>query len=92
MSLSPIEVGSIVTSIATLVGLVIAFAKLYFDQKKSKKEMEQSKQYLQTLSKLVEAHIRGQESHKQLEKQKFEWDKLKDLAKGLWELAKSEEE
>jgi len=34
----------------------------------------------------------AQETQQQLEKQKFDWQKLKDIAKGLWEIAKSEDE
>jgi len=60
--------------------------------KKRRKEIRLSKQYVQTLSRLVESHIKSQESQQQLEKQKFDWQKLKDIAKALWEMAKSEDE
>lgn len=92
MSLSPAEIGSILTSTATLIGAIIAFAKLYLDQQKSKREIELSKQYLKSLSKLVESHIRNQETQKQTEKQKLNWQILKDVGKALWEVATSEEE
>jgi len=71
-----------------IVSLAIAFLKLYLDQRKVKKELELSKQYLKTLSKLVESHQKSQ----QLEKDKFEWQKLKDIAKGLWGFIKESEE
>lgn len=92
MSLSPAEVGSILTSVATLIGVIIVFAKLYLDQRKSKKEIELSKQYLKSLSKLVESHIRSQETQQQIERQKLNWQILKDVGKALWEFATSEEE
>jgi len=92
MSLSPAEIGSILTSIGTLLTVIIAFAKLYLDQQKSKKEIELSKQYLKSLSELVESHIRSQETQQQIEKQKLNWQMLKDIGKALWELATSEEE
>lgn len=74
-----VDVGSIVT----IAGLVIAVVELYLNQRKAKKELELSKQYLQNLSKLVESHIKRQESQQQLEKDKFAWKKLKDFAKAL---------
>lgn len=92
MSLSPAEVGSVLTSVVVLISVIIAFAKLYLDQKKSKREIELSKQYLKSLSKLVESHIRSQETQKQIETQKLNWQILKDVGKALWELATSEEE
>ena len=92
MSLSPAEVGSILTSVVALISVIIAFAKLYFDQQKSKKEIELSKQYLKSLSQLVESHIRSQETQQQIEKQKLNWQILKDVGRGLWEFAISEEE
>jgi hypothetical protein len=88
MDLSPFDVGSLVA----ITSLIVTVVKLYLNQRKSRKEIELSKQYVQTLSRLVEAHIRAQGSQQELEKQKFDWQKLKDIAKGLWELAKSEDE
>jgi len=87
MSLSLVEIGSIITNIATIIGLIIAFAKLHLDQQKFKKEIELSKQYLKSLSKLVESHIKSQETQEQIEKQKLNWQIVKDVGKVLWELA-----
>lgn len=92
MSLSSMEIGSIITSIVTFVGVIIAFAKLYLDQRKARKEIELSKQYLKSLSHLVESHIRSQESQQQIEREKLNWQKLTDIGKALWELATYEEE
>lgn len=92
MSLSLAEIGSIVTSTAAIIGLIIAFVKLYLDQRKTRKEVELSKQYLKALSKLVESHIRSQESQQQIQKRKFEWDQIKDIGKALWEYIKYESE
>jgi type II secretory pathway pseudopilin PulG len=88
MDLSAFDVGTIVA----IAGLAVTAIKLFMNQRRSRKEIELSKQYVQTLSKLVESHIRAQGSQQELEKQKFDWQKLKDIAKGLWEIAKSEEE
>jgi len=86
MSLSPIEVGSIITSIATLVGVIIAFAKLYWEQQKAKKDIELSKQYLKTLSRLVY-------EREKLEREKLEWRKLEGIGKALgWILNRTEYE
>ena len=92
MSLSLVEIGSIITNIATIIGLIIAFAKLHLDQQKSKEEIELSKQYLKSLSQLVESHVKSQESQQQIEKDRLNWQKLKDAGKALWELATYEEE
>jgi len=86
LDLSAFNVGTVIA----IASLIVTVVKLYLDQRKSRKEIELSKQYVQTLSKLVESHIKSQESQQQLEKQRFDWQKLKDIAKGLWELAKSE--
>ena len=75
-----------VGSIATILGLIIAVVELYLNQRKAKKGLELNKQYLLNLSKLVESHIKRQESQQQLEKDKFEWQKLRDVAKTLWGL------
>jgi len=90
--LSWVEIGSIITSITALIGLIIAFVKLYLDQRKTRKEIELSKQYLQALSKLVESHIKSQESQQQIEKQKLEWKKMTDIGKTLWKLVTYESE
>ena len=69
-----VDVGSIVT----IAGLVIVVVELYLNQRKAKKELELSKQYLQNLSKLVESHIKRQESQQQLEKNKLALEKEKE--------------
>ena len=92
MSLSLVEIASIVTSITALVALIITFVKLCLDQRKTKREVDLTKQYLKTLSKLVESHIKRQESQQQIEKQRFEWNKIRDIGKALWEYVKYESE
>lgn len=79
MDLSALDIGSLVA----IVGLIVTVLKLYLDQRKARKEIELSKQYIQTLSKLVESYMKSQESQQQLEKQKLDWQKLKDTAKAL---------
>ena len=82
MGLSLADYVSIIVTIGTLAGAVL---KLYLELRKAQKELELSKQYLKTLSKLVQSHIKRQESQQQFEKDKHEWKKLKDLAKlGKW--------
>jgi len=82
VGLSLADYVSIIVTIGTLAGAVL---KLYLELRKAQKELELSKQYLKTLSKLFQSHIKRQESQQQLEKDKHEWQKLKDLAKlGKW--------
>jgi len=79
-----VDIGSMVG----IVGLIIAFIELYLKQQKTKKEIELSKQYLETLSKIVQSHIKRQESRQQLDRDKFEHEKLKTYGKALgwiWE-------
>lgn len=76
---------SIIMAIGTLA---IAVIKLYLNQRKVKKDVELSKQYLETLSKLVQSHIKRKESERQLARDKFEHKKLKTYGKALgwiWE-------
>ena len=81
MEISPIDVGSIVG----ISGLILTVAKLYFEQRKTKKELELSKQYLQNLTQI----LRGQQD---LDKQKLEWQKLTDIGRALWKLSQPIEE
>lgn len=90
--LSSVEVGSIVTSIAALVGSVATFVKLYLDQRKTKKEVELTVKYLRELSRFVESNIKAHESQQQIKREEFEWQKVKDIGKGLWEYFKYEME
>jgi len=89
MSLSQLEHVSIVAGIVVpVVTLAVAVLKLYLDLRKAKQEAELSKKYLQHLTKLVESQV----SKQQLERNKFEWDKLRDIGKALgWILNRSEE-
>lgn len=81
MEISPIDVGSIVG----ISSLILTVAKLYFEQRKTKKELELSKQYLQNLTQI----LRGQQD---LDKQKLEWQKLTDIGRALWKLSQPIEE
>jgi len=86
--LSPLDVGHIVT----VISLLIAVLKLYMDQRKAKKELELTKQYLQTLSELVKSYREGIKSQQQLEKEKLQWQRLRDIAKLFgWFIEYSEE-
>lgn len=85
MSLPLIDIGSIIA----IVGLAITVLKLHLDQRKSKKELELAKEYLTTLTNLVKSMA----SQQQLEKEKFEWNKLVTIGKALgWLYEHSEEE
>lgn len=92
LRLSLVEIGSIVTSITALVGMIISFVKLYLDQRRTQKEVELTVKYLRELSKFVESNIRKQETQQQIEKEKLEWNKIRDVGKALWELVKYESE
>lgn len=54
MELSPIDVGTIIA----ILSLATSVVKLYLDERRNRKEIELSKRYMQTLSKLVESHNR----------------------------------
>ena len=90
--MSSVEIGSIATSIAALISSIAAFVKLYLDQRKTKKEVELTVKYLRELSKFVESNIKARESQQQIKREEFEWQKVKDIGKGLFELLKYEME
>jgi len=89
MALSQLEYVSIVVGIIVSVAtLAVAVLKLYLDLRKAKQEAELSKRYLQHLTKLIESQM----SKEQLEREKFEWDRLRDIGKALgWILDRSQE-
>jgi len=91
MDLSPLDYGTIIA----IVGLFISIIKLYLDQRKAKKDLELSKRGLKILSRLVETYRKGHESQLQLQREKLEWEKWKDLAKTagwVWEHLEEYEE
>jgi len=88
MSSPLVDIGSIVA----IVGLAIAVLKLYLEHRKAKKDLKLAKEYLQILTRLVESYKKGTESRQQLEKQRFEWQKLETTGKALWGLFKHFEE
>jgi len=65
------------------VGLAISVFTLYLNQRRTKKELELAKEYIQILSKLVESYKKGMESQQQLEKEKLQWQKLEGIGKLL---------
>ena len=81
-----------IASVVAIVGLAISVITLYLNQRKTKKDLELAKEYIQLLSKLVESYRKGIESQQQLEKDKFEWRKLETLGKALWGVVKYSEE
>jgi len=88
MSLPLIDIGSLIA----VVGLATSVVTLYFNQRKTKKDLELAKEYIHVLSKLVESYRKGIESQQQFEKDKFEWRKLETLGKALWGIVKHSEE
>ena len=81
--------------IIPIISLAIAVLKLYFDQRKAKREIEMSKQGIMILSQLVESYKKGQESAQQLEREKFAFEQWKAAAKAIgwiFERLESEEE
>ena len=60
---------------------------------KAKKDLELSKRGLAILSKVVESYRKSQKSQLQLQKEKLEWEKWKDMAKAAgWVWERLEEE
>lgn len=80
-----IDIGSLIA----IAGLIFAVINLYLEQRKAKKELELSKEYLKTLSDIV----KSLQVQQQLEKEKLQWDRLRDIGKALgWLIERSEEE
>jgi type II secretory pathway pseudopilin PulG len=89
MSLPLTDIGSAIA----IVGLAISVITLYFNQRKTKKELELAKEYVHALSRLFESYRESSRSHQQLEKEKLDWDKLKTIGKALgWMIEYSEGE
>ncbi|NIO38546.1 hypothetical protein GTO27_12745 [Candidatus Bathyarchaeota archaeon] len=89
MSLPLVDIGSVVA----IVGLAISVITLYFNQRKTRKELELAKEYVQILSRLVDSYRTSATSRQQLEKERLEWDKLKTIGKALgWIIEYSEGE
>lgn len=81
--------------IVPLVSLALAVLKLYLDQRRTKREIEISKQGIMILSRLVESYKKGQESMQQLEREKLAFERWKAAAKAIgwiFERLESEEE
>ena len=88
MSEQLLDIGSAVA----IVGLIISVVTLFLNQRKTKKELELTKEYLKTLSELVQTYRKGVDSQAQLQKERFEHEKLRDAAKALgWLWERSEE-
>lgn len=92
MSLPWVDIGTLIA----IASLTITIVKLYLDQRRTKKEVELSKQGLKILSKLVETYQKeqaSQASQLQLKKEMFELEKWKAAAKTFgWIWEKMEEE
>lgn len=89
MSLPLIDIGSLIA----IVGLVISVITLYFNQRKTKKELDLAKEYVQTLSRLVESYKMSMRTQQELQKEEFNWEKLKSIGKALgWIVEHSEED
>ena len=81
--------------IVPLVSLALAVLKLYLDQRRTKREIEISKQGIMILSRVVESYKKGQESMQQLEREKLAFERWKAAAKAIgwiFERLESEEE
>ena len=77
MDLSPFDYGTMVA----IASLVVAIIELHLRHRKDRSDIELSKRGLEVLSKLVESYERGQESQKQLQQEKLQFEKWKSLAK-----------
>jgi len=82
-----------IASIVAIAGLIVSVITLYLNQRKTKKELELAKEYVHTLSRLVESYRTGMRTNQQLQKEKFEWEKLKTIGKAFgWMIEHSEED
>lgn len=77
MDLSLFDYGTIVA----IASLIVAIIGLYLEHRKDRSDIELSKQGLKVLSKLVQSYERGQESQKQLQQERLQFEKWKSLAK-----------
>jgi hypothetical protein len=64
-----------------IASLVVAIVELHLRHRKDRSDIELNKRGLEVLSKLVESYERGQESQKQLQQEKLQFEKWKSLAK-----------
>jgi hypothetical protein len=92
MSFSSSELTSLVASLAAVAAVALSSVKLILEQRKAKKEMEQIKQGVEHLAQFVQTYAKNQEFQEGIAKQKFTYGVVKDIAKGLWEWAKHEDE
>lgn len=77
LDLSPFDYGTIVA----IASLLVAIIGLYLEHRKDRSDIELSKQGLRVLSKLVESYEKGQESQRQLQQERLQFEKWKSLAK-----------
>lgn len=77
MDLSPFDYGTMVA----IASLIVAIIGLYLEHRKDRSDIELSKRGLEVLSKLVQSYERGQESQKQLQQERLQFEKWKALAK-----------
>jgi hypothetical protein len=77
LDLSLFDYGTIVA----IASLIVAIIGLYLEHRKDRSDIELSKQGLKVLSKLVQSYERGQESQKQLQQERLQFEKWKSLAK-----------
>lgn len=77
LDLSPFDYGTMVA----IASLVVAIIGLYLEHRKDRSDIELSKRGLEVLSKLVESYERGQESQRQLQQERLQFEKWKSLAK-----------
>jgi len=84
MSEQLVDVGSIVA----IAGLILSVITLYFSQRKTKKELELTKEYIKVLSQLVESYKRQAEAQQGLEERKLLWKQLEGIGKAFGWMAK----
>jgi hypothetical protein len=87
VDLSLLDYGTMVA----IASLVVAIIGLYLEHRKNRSDIELSKQGLEVLSNLVQSYERGQESQRQLQQEKLQFEKWKSLAKAAgWVLDRIE--
>lgn len=74
-----VDIGSMVA----IIGLIVSVVTLYFNQRKTKKELDLTKEYIKVLSQLVESYKKSLEAQQELEQKKLLWQQLEGIGKAL---------
>jgi uncharacterized protein YoxC len=89
MSEQLIDIGSIIA----IAALILSVITLYLNQRKTKKELELTKEYINVLSQLIGSYKRSAEAQQGLEERKLLWKQLEGIGKAFgWMIKHFEDE